>query len=238
MSSTPRSTQSHNNITENALKEQQIKYLLKECYNKIDDSYSNQIKYYSNRFLMSNIIELLKLLNAGCSKYIEHVFEGYEYSNINYERVLVGISGSRCDNIKCISDLYYGLHTENIDKTTMKEFLRQQLLKIKHMAENIKNIISEPPFKPIAVPTSSSNRYPLESQYVSRGNNLGKLRALPKTSQHPTHVGGKARKTQKIKVIFGKERCIYKKSGDQKEYIKYKRNLITVKEYKNIIKNK
>jgi hypothetical protein len=38
------------------------------------------------------------------------------------------------------------------------------------------------------------------------------------------------------KEILGKERCIYKKTGDRKEYVKYKGNLITVKDYKKIIK--
>jgi hypothetical protein len=37
------------------------------------------------------------------------------------------------------------------------------------------------------------------------------------------------------KDILGKQRCIYKKSGDRKEYVKYKGDLITVKDYKKII---
>ncbi len=37
------------------------------------------------------------------------------------------------------------------------------------------------------------------------------------------------------KEILGKERCIYKKAGDRKEYVKYKGDLITVKDYKKII---
>ena len=37
------------------------------------------------------------------------------------------------------------------------------------------------------------------------------------------------------KEILGKERCIYKKTGDRKEYVKYKGYLITVKDYKKII---
>jgi hypothetical protein len=51
-------------------------------------------------------------------------------------------------------------------------------------------------------------------------------------------TGGKTIKINKTKLLFGKERCIYKKSGDRKEYIKYKGDLITVKEYKIIIKNR
>jgi hypothetical protein len=34
------------------------------------------------------------------------------------------------------------------------------------------------------------------------------------------------------KEILGKERCIYKIQGDRKEYLRYKGDLITVKDYK------
>ena len=42
------------------------------------------------------------------------------------------------------------------------------------------------------------------------------------------------------KEILGKEKCIYKKSGDRKQYVKHKGDLITITEYKKIMaaKNK
>jgi hypothetical protein len=49
--------------------------------------------------------------------------------------------------------------------------------------------------------------------------------------------GGSYKKTNK-KNILGKERCIYKKSGDRKEYIKYKGNFIAVREYKKLLKTR
>lgn len=49
--------------------------------------------------------------------------------------------------------------------------------------------------------------------------------------------GGSYKKTNK-KNILGKERCIYKKSGDRKEYIKYKGNFIAVREYKKLMKTR
>jgi hypothetical protein len=49
--------------------------------------------------------------------------------------------------------------------------------------------------------------------------------------------GGSYKKTNK-KNILGKERCIYKKSGDRKEYIKYKGNFIAVREYKKLSKTR
>lgn len=51
--------------------------------------------------------------------------------------------------------------------------------------------------------------------------------------------GGNAKITKKSKKsILGKERCIYKKAGDRKEYLKYKGDLITVKDYTKLMKAK
>jgi len=52
-----------------------------------------------------------------------------------------------------------------------------------------------------------------------------------------TGGGNKIKKTTK-KQILGKERCIYKKTGDRKEYVKHKGNLITVKDYRTLMKKK
>jgi hypothetical protein len=52
----------------------------------------------------------------------------------------------------------------------------------------------------------------------------------------PKFNGGNGNTKKKInkKMILGKERCIYTKLGDRKEYLKYKGELITVKDYKKI----
>lgn len=60
----------------------------------------------------------------------------------------------------------------------------------------------------------------LQLQQQSGGNNKNKLSIIVR------------------KEILGKERCIYKKVGDRKEYVKHKGDLITVKDYKRIIKAK
>jgi len=99
---------------------------------------------------------------------------------------------------------------------------------------------------------SSSSKYTLEPAVslepalsprkdVSPIKEKRTLKPLPPPLTEKSSTGGKTikiKKTNKTKQLFGKERCIYKKSGDQKEYIKYKGDLITVKKYKIIIKNK
>jgi hypothetical protein len=51
--------------------------------------------------------------------------------------------------------------------------------------------------------------------------------------------GGNAKVTKiNKKEILGRERCIYKKPGDRKEYLKHKGELITVKDYKKRMKDK
>ena len=51
--------------------------------------------------------------------------------------------------------------------------------------------------------------------------------------------GGNAKVTKiNKKEILGRERCIYKKTGDRKEYLKHKGELITVKDYKKQMKVK
>jgi hypothetical protein len=59
----------------------------------------------------------------------------------------------------------------------------------------------------------------------------------PIINPHIQVGGGSYKKTNK-KNILGKERCIYKKSGDRKEYIKYKGNFIAVREYKKLLKTR
>lgn len=63
---------------------------------------------------------------------------------------------------------------------------------------------------------------------------------IPTIPTIPTSSTGGNPKVKKItkKEILGKERCIYKISGDRKEYVKYKGDLITLKDYKNIMKRK
>ena len=56
------------------------------------------------------------------------------------------------------------------------------------------------------------------------------------SSKKPKLTGGK--NTQRKKEIMGRTRCIYKKPNDRKEYVKYKGELVTLKEFKNNFKKK
>jgi hypothetical protein len=87
-----------------------------------------------------------------------------------------------------------------------------------------------------SVSKSVSNREPKKlSNFVS---NLKKIITGTADQQPYTSIGGvKIKKTNK-KVVLGKERCIYKKPGDRKEYIKHKGELITVKNYKKLHQQK
>tara|TARA_B110000444_G_scaffold35821_1_gene31335 strand:+ start:350 stop:1237 length:888 start_codon:yes stop_codon:yes gene_type:complete len=69
---------------------------------------------------------------------------------------------------------------------------------------------------------------------------IDKIDALsPIINALKVHVnGGKKSKKLPKKEILGKIRCIYKIPGDRKEYLKHKGKLITVKEYKELIKTK
>ena len=61
--------------------------------------------------------------------------------------------------------------------------------------------------------------------------NIGELLSINQS-------GGKKSKKLPKKEILGKMRCIYKIPGDRKEYLKHKGKLITVKEYKELMKAK
>ena len=68
------------------------------------------------------------------------------------------------------------------------------------------------------------------------------LRAAYDAGRQSRQIQGGGKKKGKAvvvkKVILGKERCIYKILGSKKEHVKYKGTLVTVTDYKNIMKSK
>lgn len=78
-------------------------------------------------------------------------------------------------------------------------------------------------------------------ELMNQLNNL--IINIDANNKNPPSSGGKKKvKPDKSaingkKEILGKQRCIYKKAGDRKEYVKYKGALITVKDYKKVMKD-
>jgi len=178
--------------------------------------------------LYNNLKELLKLLTDNCPKYIDGVFAGhtdyndydlkkhktlsiYNAKKIYYEN-LMRMYSSSCSNpysIKSIYSIYFnyyfkGPNKKNEDKKRKNILLRTQLLEITSMKPYIYSIIEETP--------------------------------IPETYLQSSLSGGKTNNQQHrpTKLLFGKVRCIYKKSGDKKEYVKHKGLLITIKQYRDI----
>ena len=79
-----------------------------------------------------------------------------------------------------------------------------------------------------------------KKEYVKHKGYLISIREYKEHMKHMKHgaTGGTATggPTTK-KVILGKERCIYKVQGSKQDHIKYKGSLITVSDYKNLMKN-
>jgi hypothetical protein len=172
----------------------------------------------------------------------------------------VSASSITCTNRKIITNLYtylfigtykavinaegkYRAVDAKYAPEIMKGLLKKELLNITPLPENIKKIIVETPFsQPTMVPIqlSASRSVSQQQEKYPRQSMLGNLKPLPSipetdnTSKLPSRYGGKAIKTEPTKLLFGKVRRIYKKSGDKKEYVKHKGLLITIKQYRDI----
>jgi len=232
-------------------------------YNLIDDIFDNRkdlINRKENSFIESQNFYQTEFGNAlknflikitiNCKKYIVKLFVNRNDSN--------WYSAIDCWGRKEISKLYdylkdekftaKSLRNKNLEelkniKTELREKLKSYLVKICQYSKDIKvkDLIQNFDI-PIdngihALTQQAPNPY---ATYFEPPRPYGYDTATgyfyPKGSN-----GGNAKITKTIKKeILGKERCIYKKSGDRKEYVKHKGDLITVSEYKKIMiaKNK
>jgi len=182
------------------------------------------------------------------------------YSMANFLKFLktskVSASSITCTNRKSITNIYTYLFmgtyktviTEGLssvedvkyDPEKMKRLLNGELLNITPLPENIREIIVEIPFSQLTMVPIPLSASPSKTQQPEKRMTLGEIRPLPSikeaynTSKSSPHYGGKAIKTKPTKLLFGKVRRIYKKSGDKKEYVKHKGLLITIKQYRDI----
>ena len=70
------------------------------------------------------------------------------------------------------------------------------------------------------------------NEYTNNNETVDNMSLNDFIKKLPQGGGGNAEITkQSNKSILGKERCIYKIQGDRKEYLRYKGDLITVKDY-------
>ena len=152
--------------------------------------------------------DVLISLNDNCYNYITYLFD----NKPTY------ISFLTCKNSSSISTYYNNVANKankfpDVVNTTdkKKEYQKMLLLQLLITNANTGNLKSK-----------------IKSNTISQ-----KLLNIPQSG------GGNAKITKKSKKsILGKERCIYKKAGDRKEYLRYKGDLITVKDYTKLMKAK
>jgi len=118
---------------------------------------------------------------------------------------------------------YY--HNDSIDPDNLKNLLHS----IPYHYDNILIALREKYTRPVAL--NFKDFFTYEEKYPG----LKKRGLIPPL---PFKIGGKKSKKPPKKEILGKMRIIHKIPGDRKEYVKHKGKLITVKDYKKLMKAK
>lgn len=168
----------------------------------------------------------------------------YEYIDTYSEsnKPLLNLTGEQTDFGRLLRDVLISL-TDNCDNY------------ITYLFDNKPTYISFLTCKNSSISTyyNKANNFPdkenqkmLLLQLLSTNANTGNLKSKIKNNtisqkllNIPQSGGGNAKITKKSKKsILGKDRCIYKKAGDRKEYLRYKGDLITVKDYTKLMKAK
>jgi hypothetical protein len=183
-------------------------------------------KELSESYVVDYLVIILRMIDihGQCKKYIDKI-------NPNISLVsqffLDWSSGIGCSKIKEIFDCFKSdvvrlSINENL-KTKITEYIKEQINNPKNKPEQtslLKNLLDL--INDTAIPDRNTVIDDFRKTTETTGGNINNI---------------KIKKTVK-KEILGKERCIYKKSGDRKEYLKHKGGLITVSEYKKLMKSK
>jgi hypothetical protein len=211
------------NKFENNLKEMYKNIIL----NTIDDPNIRSIttkELLDEGDIVNKLMTILDMIDIhkNCTKYINKIDPSKPLVSKLYLDWTTGIG---CSKIKEIFDCF----KSDVTRSNINVNLKTKITE--YIEEQIKN------------PKNNPEQTSLLSQLLITINNTDiPERKTVIADFHNTIEGGninntKIKKTAK-KEILGKERCIYKKSGDRKEYLKYKGGLITVSEYKKLMKSK
>jgi hypothetical protein len=178
-------------------------------------------KELSESYVVDYLVIILTMIDIHeqCKKYIDKINPNKSQFFLDWS------SGVGCSKIKEIFDCF----KSDVVRLDINENLKIKITE--YIQEQINNSNNKP------------EQTSLLSQLLSIINNTDiPDRAKVIADFRKSFKGGninniKIKKTAK-KEILGKERCIYKKSGDRKEYLKHKGCLITVSEYKKLMKSK
>lgn len=131
-----------------------------------------------------------------------------------------------------ISHMSHIIENETIDENNSK-ILEKSYEELKDLLKSRKtnNLLTQ---KDLYVLTEEE----LRLYYDNDKDITGYLNILSNNNKTSTADGGKKSKKLPKKEILGKMRSIYKIPGDRKEYLKHNGKLITVEEYKKIMKAK
>jgi hypothetical protein len=186
--------------------------------------------------------ELLYIISGYCTNYINKLFGNY---NLNIYTSAVGCKPSSniyklYDYLK--NDKFTWLGITNMteeDRKKEKKILKEQL-KI-HLLNICQNEEDKAIIRNTSIREGDYINPTYDDPFLQHNLEAKEAEKEYERLNGPTKFGGGQRGKTKIKKttkkeILGKERCIYKKSGDRKEYLKYKGGLITVSEYKKLMK--
>ena len=156
-------------------------------------------------------------IHKNCTNYINKIDPNKSLISKLYLDLKSGIG---CSKIKDVFDCFKNNDKSTVDITNLNEKIKNY---IKEQEQNPKNTTEQNLLLSKLLEEINENVLPdsdaVINEYYYRGGNI------------------KIKKTAK-KEILGKERCIYKMSGDRKEYLKHKGGLITVSEYRKLMKSK